>query len=239
MYIPPWATSFCGVVAPFFIALLSSQFASAASLVATVLDKKGMPLNDAVVTLHPLDAASPSNIPLLARTPETPAANTKTENTTLAQENLQFERYVTVIPVGTTIALPNRDRIEHHLKSFGPAQLFELKVYAPNANRSVLFDKPGASVLICYLHDWMRAWVYAVDTVDTPYYAKSDGQGQARINAPKNLSYEIRVWHPDMLAPPAPTRLSLINEASVVTLSTEAVPRPRKLTPSGTAVHNH
>ena len=197
----------------------------AASYSAKVSDKNGGALGDAVVTLHLLP---------ITKTNETVAAvNSATTNNsngiTLAQEGLQFERYVTAIRVGTTVTLPNRDKLEHHIKSLGPSQMFELKIYEPGANRPIVFDKPGPSVLICYLHGWMRAWVFAADT---PFFGKTGVDGEVKIDDLKPGDYEIRVWHPDMLSPFQAIRVNLREEALSQKIATEVMPRKRKVNPN-------
>lgn len=206
-------------------ALLVHGVGSAASYSAKVSDKNGGALGDAVVTLHLLP---------IPKTNE-PAANVNSATTnnsngiTLAQEGLQFERYVTAIRVGTTVTLPNRDKLEHHIKSLGPSQMFELKIYEPGANRAIVFDKPGPSVLICYLHGWMRAWVFAADT---PFFGKTGVDGEARIDDLKPGDYEMRVWHPDMLSPFQAIRVSLREETLSQKIATEVMPRKRKVNPN-------
>jgi plastocyanin len=197
----------------------------AASYSAKVSDKSGGALGDAVVTLHLLPI-SKSNEPAIA---VSSAATNNANGITLAQEGLQFERYVTAIRVGTTVTLPNRDKLEHHIKSLGPSQMFELKIYEPGANRAIVFDKPGPSVLICYLHGWMRAWVFAADT---PFFGKTGAEGEVKIDDLKPGDYEMRVWHPDMLSPFQAIRVNLREEALSQKIVTEVMPRKRKVNPN-------
>lgn len=201
----------------------------AASYSAKVSDKNGGGLGDAVVTLHLLPASKANEPAVAVNSATTNNGNGNGVGITLAQEGLQFERYVTAIRVGTTVTLPNRDKLEHHIKSLGPSQMFELKIYEPGANRAIVFDKPGPSVLICYLHGWMRAWVFAADT---PFFGKTGAEGEVRIDDLKPGDYEMRVWHPDMLSPFQAIRVSLREEALSQKIATEVMPRKRKVNPN-------
>ena len=201
----------------------------AASYSAKVRDKNGGALGDAVVTLHLLPASKANEPAVAVNSATTNNGNGNGVGTTLAQEGLQFERYVTAIRVGTTVTLPNRDKLEHHIKSLGPSQMFELKIYEPGANRAIVFDKPGPSVLICYLHGWMRAWVFAADT---PFFGKTGAEGEVRIDDLKPGDYEMRVWHPDTLSPFQAIRVSLREEALSQKIATEVMPRKRKVNPN-------
>ena len=62
-----------------------------------------LPVADAVVSLVPVDTAAP------AITPPT--------DIVIAQEDKEFDPYVTAVPVGTRIIFPNRDTVQHHIYS--------------------------------------------------------------------------------------------------------------------------
>ena len=56
----------------------------------------------------------------------------------------------------------------------------------------VLFDKSGTVVLGCNIHDSMLAFVYVVDT---PYFAKTDPSGVAKLIDIPEGNYQLKVWH--------------------------------------------
>lgn len=176
-----------------FSLLLVAPFAKAADTTARVLVKgpKGEPVADAVLTLTPLDSAAPA--------PTGPAARVE-----VAQEDEQYQPFLTIVRAGTTVEFPNKDRIQHHLYSVSEPKKFEKPLYAPGAHETVVFDRPGVVTLGCNIHDWMVAYVVVVDT---PWYAKSDRDGVASASAPAGR-YRLEVWHPRLLDPktrrPAP-----------------------------------
>jgi plastocyanin len=194
----------------------SSTAAHAAGIIATVFDKNNAPMADAVLYAVPLGGA------------KLPPLNPKAA-ASVAQEKSEFVPYVTVVRTGTPVTFPNRDKHEHHLKSFGPAKEFEFKVYNAGTPQAVVFDKPGNSVLVCYLHGWMRAHVHAVDT---PYFAKSDAAGAATLADLPAGDYEFHAWHPDMLGPPQVSKISLKQDQQLtMPIKFEHAPRKRPRAP--------
>ena len=157
--------------------------AQAADFAIVVKDTAGNRLQDAVILAEsvdmPSDAAS-------AGATNPPAA-------TIAQNNKQFEPYVTAIRVGTAVDFPNRDDILHNVYSFSKAKPFQLPLYKDKAPQPVIFDQPGVVILGCNIHDWMVAYVYVADT---PHFAKTGADGRAVLTGLPPGSYLVRVWHP-------------------------------------------
>src|SRR5262249_12812113 len=113
----------------------------------------------------------------------------------------EFVPYVTAVYVGTLVNFPNRDQIRHHVYSFSAAKTFEIPLYAGMPEQLVDFDRAGEVVLGCNIHDWMRAYVFVVDT---PYFAVTSGDGAAAIELPAGR-YRVEVWHPRLEGEPAAT----------------------------------
>ena len=118
----------------------------------------------------------------------------------IEQAAKRFTNRVTVVPVGTEVLFPNRDKVRHHVYSFSPAKTFELKLYSGTPSNPVVFDKAGIAVLGCNIHDNMVAWVVVVET---PYYGVADAGGRVRLENVPAGSYRLRWWHPE-LPPGAP-----------------------------------
>jgi len=165
------------------IALLPQALAPAPSasggLEVVVQDDHGKPIGDVIVSLRP---PGPAPAPRPA-----PAV--------LDQQNKEFVPRVLAVHVGTPVAFPNRDNIRHHVYSFSAAKRFELPLYIGTPAAPVVFDKPGAVVLGCNIHDWMVAYVYVLAT---PYFAKTAPDGKTRLPDVPPGTYEARVWHPRM-----------------------------------------
>jgi len=175
--------------------------AAASSVAIQVSDSSGKPLADVVLTADAEDGAA---VPKLIRPAE------------IEQRGLKFLPLVSVIQTGSRIAFPNNDRVKHHIYSFSPAKKFDQKLYSGVAATPQVFDKAGLVVLGCNIHDRMVAYV---KVVDTPYFAKTDAAGLARIDLPAAGRYTISAWHYNMSAAPAAQALAAASGDSVATLS--------------------
>jgi plastocyanin len=155
-----------------------------ATVEATVSAPNGNPLEDAVIVLEPLSAVSHTS---------------NRKPVTIEQRDREFVPYVTVIQTGTAVEFPNRDLIKHHIYSFSPPKIFEIKLYAGKPGQPVVFDKPGEVVLGCNIHDWMEAYILVVNS---PYFGKSGSDGKASISNVPAGRYQLRLWHPRQKAAP-------------------------------------
>ncbi|HZE92061.1 MAG TPA: methylamine utilization protein [Rhizobacter sp.] len=154
--------------------------AQAASLSVSVTDLAGHPVPDAVVMLEPASGKLPVKpLPVVE----------------VGQMQRQFNPRVTVITVGTPVGFPNYDTVRHHVYSFSPIKPFELKLYAGVPSAPLVFDKPGIAVLGCNIHDQMAAWIVVVDT---PHYARTSAEGQARLDNISAGAYKLRAWYAGM-----------------------------------------
>jgi plastocyanin len=166
------------ILAAFLSALFIATPALAGTLSVTVTTPAGQPVQDAVVMVHPKTG---SHGPIRFAWPYV-----------MNQRAMQFDPFVLIVPVGATVSFPNRDPFRHHVYSFSPAKVFELKLYGHDETRTVKFDKAGVVALGCNIHDNMTAFIRVVDT---PYAAKTDAHGVATIDAPEGAA-SIEVWHP-------------------------------------------
>ena len=92
----------------------------------------------------------------------------------LDQRNLAFFPHVLAVRVGTTVDLPNSDRVFHNVFSFHDGKRFDLGLYPVGTAKVVTFDKPGLSRIFCNIHPTMAAYVLVVDS---GYLAVSDAPG--------------------------------------------------------------
>ena len=159
------------------ILLASILPADAATLTVRVADKNGMPVLDTAVFATGSNARPPAKSPGKAA---------------IDQVNKEFVPVLSVIQAGTSVVFPNRDNIRHHVYSFSPAKMFELKLYSGQPAEPVIFDKPGIVVLGCNIHDWMISYVVVVDT---PYFGKTDASGAVRLEGLPPGEYELKIWH--------------------------------------------
>jgi len=159
---------------------LSPVGAWAGEIHALVRDKTGKGVADAVVVALPANRTAGS-------------AGGASATIIVDQVNKEFIPYVLPVQVGTAVNFPNKDNIRHHVYSFSPAKSFELPLYTGTPASPVLFDKPGAVILGCNIHDWMIAYVYVADS---PYFAKTGADGKASLMELPPGDYTLRAWHP-------------------------------------------
>jgi len=123
------------------------------------------------------------------------APKSEHKTVTVDQVDKEFIPYVTVVQRGSDITFPNNDNIRHQVYSFSPSKQFELPLYSGNAIRPVTFDNNGAVAMACNIHDWMKAYVYVVDT---DKFVISNGEGEGVITDLTNGEYEVLLWHPKL-----------------------------------------
>jgi plastocyanin len=162
-------------------ATLWAALAGAGELHALITDQNGQAIEDAVVLAKPVDDRNA----VLAR----PVRNE------MDQIDKEYVPHVKVVMVGSKVYFPNKDNIRHHVYSFSPPKVFELKLYSGTSAPPVLFDKAGPVTLGCNIHDWMLGYIYVADT---PFFGKSAKDGKIVIADLPEGEYSLRVWHPDM-----------------------------------------
>jgi len=160
--------------------LLMATVAHAGDLTVSVRDADGRPMTDAVVTVTPAAGAprGPIRFPWPLR---------------VAQQNIQFDPYVLIVPVGGTVSFPNLDRVRHQVYSFSRGNRFELPLYTRGDAPTHTFATAGVAALGCNIHDDMLAWI---KVVDTPWAAKTDASGTAVLRGIPAGAATLRVWHP-------------------------------------------
>jgi plastocyanin len=182
---------------------------AAAPLTVRVVDATGRPVRDAVVTLYPSGtAAHPARAG---------------GRFVVAQQNLQFKPFLTIVPVGSDVSFPNLDPTKHHVYSFSPAKKFELKLFAKDQSRTVHFDHAGVVALGCNIHDQMSAFIFVTDTAWT---ARTNAQGVAAFGDAPNAPARVTVWHPYLHAPGGQLRQTVATAQRQATFQVRLRPPP-------------
>jgi plastocyanin len=101
----------------------------------------------------------------------------------------EFWPHVEVVLAGETVCFPNNQEVVHNVFSKNP----DVDATLPyHASACAVFTTPGASRIGCNKHEWMSAWVLAVEN---PLYARPSACAY-RINAPPG-EYDVHCWHPN------------------------------------------
>jgi len=186
--------------------------AAAAAVDVQVRLPAGEPVEDVAVILEPVSG----RVPLPKKTAR------------IEQVDREFVPYLSIVQKGTSVQFPNRDRIKHHVYSFSPTKTFEIKLYAGQPAKPVLFDKPGEVVLGCNIHDWMEAHVLVVDT---PWFGKTALNGTARIEGVPAGRYRLWVWHPRQKAAASVQALTLGATTVRADFVLDVAPQPLRFKP--------
>lgn len=160
--------------------LLFAFPAVAGDLTVAVRDAAGRPVRDAVITVTP--ASGVPRGPIRFSWP-----------LRVVQQNIQFDPYVLIVPVGASVSFPNLDRVRHHVYSFSRGNRFEIQLFGRDESRSHVFTSVGVAALGCNIHDQMLAYV---KVVDTPWAAKTGATGDVTVSGIPNGGATLRVWHP-------------------------------------------
>jgi plastocyanin len=206
-----------------FAGLLSMLFAAAAMaapLQVSVTGADGKPAPDVVVLLTPSAAWPAQPLP---------------EPAVIAQKDIRFLPYVTVVPVGATVRFVNKDSFDHHVRSqpggplgtIAPAKQFEFRMPAvANGKESMAelkLDVPGSIVLGCHLHGSMRGHVFVAST---PWAAVTDANGKAAFAEVPEGQADLRLWHPDQLAEQPAARVQLGAQVTKTDAKLNFTPKP-------------
>lgn len=167
------------LAALFFTGMFALGLRAETASISFELTAKEGPLEDAVASLMPLDFAPPP-----------PVDDSHTE---IAQDNKEYEPYVTAIRADTTVRFPNHDNVQHHIYSVSKAKRFEKPLYASGSAETVFFDQTGVVTLGCNIHDWMVAYVVILPT---PWFVKTGPDGVATLSGMPPGRYRLEIWHP-------------------------------------------
>ena len=195
---------------PVLLALtcIATCAASAGTLSVQVIDNAGKPLADAVVVATAEEGVA---MPRMLKPAE------------IEQRGLKFLPLVSVIQTGSRISFPNNDKVKHHIYSFSPAKKFDQKLYSGVAAAPQVFDKAGLVVLGCNIHDRMVSYV---KVVDSPWFAKTDAAGVARIEVPAAGKFTVSAWHYNMSGAVVEQALVPGGEASTLSFKLSMKPPP-------------
>ncbi|MGQ3052171.1 MAG: methylamine utilization protein [Roseateles sp.] len=122
---------------------------------------------------------------------------TGTAKAEVGQRDRQFTPQLLIVQTGTAVNFPNFDTVRHHVYSFSPIKVIDIKLYTGTPTEPVVFDKPGVAALGCNIHDRMTAHVVVVDT---PVFARTDDKGQATFDLPAG-EHAVKAWRPGQKSP--------------------------------------
>lgn len=115
----------------------------------------------------------------------------------MGQRERQFTPQLLVVQTGTAVSFPNFDTVRHHVYSFSPIKVIDIKLYSGTPAEPIVFDKPGVATLGCNIHDRMSAHIVVVDT---PTFGRTDDKGQVAFDLPAG-EHVVKAWHAGQKSP--------------------------------------
>lgn len=220
---------------------LGSLAAQAGSVQITVTDKDGKPTPDVVVLVETPGRPVPANVGVTA---------------TIAQEDLKFQPFLTVVPAGSTLRFVNRDNYDHHVRSTpsGPlgsmpaAQYFELRLdaaqdapaqrgYGDDYATPAASKKSGTSVADVKVTQpgpiGLGCHLHSsmrgqVYVSATPWFGKTDANGVLKLDGLPDGHADITIWHPDQLQEQAALKAQIGSQPAEASGSLNFTPRRRR-----------
>jgi len=210
------------VCVAFLVPMTTVARAGATRIDIAVTDPRGDGVLDAVVSFHPIDAATGAVLPgrVVPRD-----ASDSIGHAVMDQIDLSFAPHVLSIEAGTLVDFPNKDQVRHSIYSFSAPLVFEVKLYRGHEAPPIYFDRPGLVVLGCNIHDDMLGYVYVHDT---PHSAVTDEGGRASISGLTVGPYVVRVRHPRLDASlVVERRVDVVGDATIDIALGETPPQRR------------
>ena len=117
----------------------------------------------------------------------------------LDQKNLVFIPRVLPILKGTTVDFLNSDDVQHNVFAPGKVEKFNLGTWGLGGVRDHTFNKPGEVVILCNVHSEMVAYIIILES---PYFVKTDPDGNFKIENIPAGTYVLKTWHEKMKSAP-------------------------------------
>ena len=153
-----------------------------ASVTGKVTSDREVPLSEMVIYLEPSGGNAIA-----------PAGGSSLPNVIVRQKGAKFDPPLVIIAAGQTVEFHNDEEkpIEHNVFSNAPAKKFDLGLYPPPQQKSVMFDKPGAVFLYCSIHRFMDGVVYVCPT---PFHSRVAPDGSFAIHGVPPGKYTLKTW---------------------------------------------
>jgi len=193
-----------------FALALGCGAANAAVVEIAVVDQKGRPAANAVVSLSP----------------DTPGIASHVQGrSVIDQQHETFLPLVVVVRRGGEVVFTNNDTTMHQVYSFSPIKQFQFEIDRGRVSKPVVFDKAGVAAIGCNIHDGMVAYVFVADM---PFAAVSDASGRIQFRDVPDGAWQASVWHPQLRVgrPPAPTALTVAGDARLTLTAPLAAAMP-------------
>jgi plastocyanin len=128
----------------------------------------------------------------------------------MVQREKRFTPHVIAIPQGSIVDFPNFDPIFHNAFSNFSGQPFDVGLYPPGKNRSVVFKTAGIVRVFCNIHPTMSA---IIAVVGSPWYVVTPASGKFDIEGVPPGEYQLHIFHERSV----PENLQVLERRIIVT----------------------
>jgi plastocyanin len=136
----------------------------------------------------------------------------------IRQEGRQFVPAVAVVPVGSHVLFPNRDRVFHNVFSNTPGDAFDVgKILAGQTPQPVTLLKAGHVEVFCEIHSSMRADVLVVPNA---HWTRVRADGTFQLPGVPAGVRRLAVWGPSLK--PVSQQVEVKASGATATFATEA-----------------
>ncbi|MBB1487568.1 hypothetical protein [Oceanospirillum sediminis] len=167
------------------LSLLSSLAFSlhvhAAELSVSIRNQDGTTVDPVILFAEPLDHKAPDRV---------------VQKVEIAQEGKAFAPFMTVMQHENSVMFTNRDDFTHHIYSISDDNRFSFKLKSDESHEMTpnITDSGHAQISMgCNIHDWMSGHLLVVNT---PYFTRTNTDGQAQLQLEQAGQYKITLWHP-------------------------------------------
>lgn len=114
------------------------------------------------------------------------------QSVTIANRQMNFIPYVSVVAVGGKVVFANEDPFPHNV--FSPDnEKFNMGNIPQNGAHVRVFKEPGAYSLLCNLHPGMLGYLLVTPSTWT---ARADGKGKFVMKHVPSGTYKVTAWAP-------------------------------------------
>ena len=115
----------------------------------------------------------------------------------VTQKEWAFTPFMSVAQRNDNVSFTNQDNFTHHIYSLTGSSRFSFKLKAGEETQFAVDNvQPEEEIAMgCNIHDWMSGFMLVVDT---PYFDKTNQQGQTAFDLEQGGRYKVTVWHPQL-----------------------------------------